>query len=126
MFEQSYTFSFEAAHELGINVADVPDHPYSHLHGHSFEVTVTLNAEGVGEKGWIVDFAELKSACEDVHRRLDHRFLNHIEGLERPTLENIARYIFAALSLSLTALASVEVGRPSLRERVRYAPSSSH
>lgn len=123
MFEQSYSFHFEAAHELGANVKNAPDHPYSHIHGHSFEVTVTLAADSVGEKGWVMDFADLKAACEDVRGQLDHRFLNHIEGLERPTLENLARYIFGVLSQSLGDLAYVDVARPSLRERVRYSLS---
>ncbi|MEM9233396.1 MAG: 6-carboxytetrahydropterin synthase QueD [Pseudomonadota bacterium] len=122
MFEQSYSFHFEAAHELGANVKNTPDHPYSHIHGHSFHVTVTLAADAVGEKGWVMDFAELKAACEDVRSKLDHRFLNHIEGLERPTLENLARYIFGILSASLSDLATVDVARPSLQERVRYSP----
>ena len=122
MFEQSYTFHFEAAHELGANVEDQPDHPYGHIHGHSFEVTVTLAAEDVGETGWVMDFAALKDECARVHNRLDHRFLNTIEGLERPTLENIARYIHAVLSQNITDLYAVEVARPSLKERVKFCP----
>ena len=124
MFEQSYSFTFEAAHELGQNVEDTPDHPYSHVHGHSFEVTVILGANRVGEKGWVMDFPQLRAACQKLHDLLDHRFLNHIEGLERPTLENLALFIHERLSSPLPALSSVEVARPSLRERVRYSPSS--
>ena len=50
MLEQSYRFTFEAAHELGQNVADQPEHPYARIHGHSFEATVTLRAEADAEK----------------------------------------------------------------------------
>ena len=124
MYEQSYSFSFEAAHELGQNVGRDPAHPYSHIHGHSFEVTVTLAAEELGEKEWITDFAKLKAACATMHERLDHRFLNEIEGLERPTMENIARYLFDALRPALPAINAVEVARPSLHERVRYRPTT--
>lgn len=122
-FTQSYRFGFEAAHELGANVAATSGHPYAHVHGHSFEATVFLGAEDLPAEGWIMDFAAVRAACDDVRGRLDHRLLNTIPGLERPTLEHLARFIFAHLEGQLLALTAVEVARPSLREAVRYAPS---
>ena len=119
MFEQSYSFGFEAAHELAANVE--PGHDYAHVHGHSFEATVTLRGEP-GARGWLQDFAEVRAACEAVRARLDHRFLNRIEGLERPTLERLAVFIHDALRPALPALAEVAVARPSLKERVTYRP----
>ncbi len=123
MFEQSYHFSIEAAHELGDAVGRDPDHPYTHIHGHSFEITVTLRGEKLSSAGWLTDFATVKTACQDIHARLDHRFLNDIDGLERPTLEHLAKWIFDNLKPALPALAAVEAARPSLRERVRYEPA---
>ncbi|WP_051881854.1 6-pyruvoyl trahydropterin synthase family protein [Parvularcula oceani] len=120
MYEQSYSFGFEAAHELGANVA--PGHDYSHIHGHSFRATAVLRAETLGEQGWVTDFAEVRAACEAVRERLDHRFLNKIEGLERPTLEVLAAWVFDHLKARLPALAEVEVARPTLHEAVRYRP----
>lgn len=79
-----------------------------------------MQAETVGEKGWVEDFALVKAACAELHGQLDHRFLNTIEGLERPTLERMAEWILNALSPSLPAISSVEVARPSLNERVVY------
>ena len=117
-YEQSYAFGFEAAHELAVNVG--PDHDYAHVHGHSFRVTVTLAASEAGPEGWVMDFAALREACEGVRARLDHRLLNLIEGLERPTLERLAAWIAGELSGALPALAMVEVARPSLSESVRY------
>lgn len=122
MFEQSYSFGFEAAHELGSAAQAGPDHPYAHVHGHSFAVTVTLCADTLAPQGWLVDFADVRAACDAVRARLDHRFLNRIEGLETPTLEVLARWIHEALSPHLPAIAEVEVARPSLQERVRYRP----
>ena len=119
MYEQTYSFGFEAAHELAANVEG--DHDYAHVHGHSFEVTVTLRG-APGAEGWLVDFAEVRAACEDVRTLLDHRFLNRIEGLEQPTLERIAVWMFDRLRGSLPELARVEIARPSLRERVAYTP----
>lgn len=123
MYEQSYEFSFEAAHELGAAV-DAPDrgaHPYSRLHGHSFVATVTLAAPALANGRWIVDYADLKAACARLALRLDHRLLNEIEGLETPTLENIAAWIYREIAADLPMVRSVGLARPTLRERVTYS-----
>lgn len=120
MFEQSYTFTFEAAHDLAENVRGEADHPYSRIHGHSFVVTLTLRAEKLAPEGWIIDFARLKAICARLHGQLDHRLLNAIPGLERPTLENTAAWIFAAAIADAPALYKVELARPSLNERVAF------
>ncbi|MEM1379114.1 MAG: 6-carboxytetrahydropterin synthase [Pseudomonadota bacterium] len=120
-FEQRYTFHFEAAHELGENVADT-DHPYAHIHGHSFQVTLFLRGAGLSPKGWLCDFADVRRAADQLRETLDHRFLNHIEGLALPTLENVAKFIFDRGNQALPLLAAVEVARPSLGESVRYEP----
>jgi 6-pyruvoyltetrahydropterin/6-carboxytetrahydropterin synthase len=121
MFEQRYRFFFEAAHELGGNVGG-GDHPYAQVHGHSFEVLLILRGDELGPKGWLTDFALVRAEADALRDVLDHRFLNHIEGLEVPTLENLARYIFERSSKSLAQLAAVEVARPSLGESARYEP----
>ena len=56
-----------------------------------------------------MDFADLKSACTPVHDALDHRYLNEIPGLENPTSEQIARWIWVRLDDVLPGLAAVEV-----------------
>lgn len=120
MYEQSYQFTFEAAHDLAENVRGEGDHPYARVHGHSFVVTVTLRAGALAPEGWIMDYAALRKACERVRDRLDHRLLNDIAGLERPTLENTAAWIFKAFAPETPALWRVEVARPTLNERVAY------
>ena len=122
MYEQSYSFGFEAAHELGGNVE--AGHDYAHVHGHSFEVTVTLRGEP-GPQGWLRDFAEVRAACEGVRLRLDHRLLNRIDGLSVPTLETLAKWIYERLAPALPELAVVAVARPSLREGVAFTPERS-
>jgi len=99
-------FSFEAAHRL----PNVPEgHKCARLHGHSFQVRVTIEGP-VGERtGWVMDFADLKSAFGPVHDRLDHRYLNEIPGLENPTSEILARWIWRALRPTLVGLAEIEV-----------------
>jgi 6-pyruvoyltetrahydropterin/6-carboxytetrahydropterin synthase len=99
-------FSFEAAHRLP-NVP--PDHKCARLHGHSFQVRVSVDGP-VGERtGWVVDFAELKAAFRPVYDQLDHRYLNEVTGLENPTSENLARWIWGRLSPVLVGLSEVEV-----------------
>jgi 6-pyruvoyltetrahydropterin/6-carboxytetrahydropterin synthase len=99
-------FSFEAAHRLP-NVAE--GHKCARLHGHSFIVRVTVDGPIGAESGWVMDFAELKTAFRPVHERLDHRYLNEISGLENPTSEHLARWIWRELVPALPRLAEIEV-----------------
>lgn len=88
-------FGFEAAHRL----PHVPEgHKCARLHGHSFRVEVHVAGPVDPELGWVVDFAEIKDAFAPLHDALDHRYLNEIEGLENPTSENLAVWIWDRLS----------------------------
>lgn len=118
-YEQRFSFHFEAAHQLAHNVYD-DDHPYAHIHGHSFQVTLYLRGDEVGPKGWLCDFSTVRDTADRIRATLDHRLLNDIEGLETPTLENLARYIYEKAAAELAPLRAVEVARPSLNESVRY------
>lgn len=99
-------FSFESAHRL----PNVPDgHKCARLHGHSFHVRVSVSG-AVGEtSGWVMDFADIKAAVKPIHDELDHRYLNEIAGLENPTSEVLARWIWRALSPALPGLAEIQV-----------------
>ena len=99
-------FSFEAAHRL----PNVPaDHKCARLHGHSFQVRVSVRGIVGAHTGWIVDFADIKAAVRPVHEALDHRYLNDVEGLENPTSENVAIWIWRRLVVVIDGLAAVEV-----------------
>jgi len=99
-------FSFEAAHLL----PNVPEgHKCARLHGHSFHARVTVEGPVGESSGWVMDFADLKSAFEPLHDRLDHRYLNEIPGLANPTSEHIARWIWRELRPRLPWLVEVEV-----------------
>lgn len=99
-------FTFEAAHQL----PNVPaDHKCHRLHGHSFRVEVHVSGQVGTESGWVVDFAEIKAAFEPLKKQLDHHFLNEIDGLENPTSENLARWIWRRLELGLLGLSKVVV-----------------
>ncbi len=99
-------FSFEAAHRL-------PEAPSGHkcarLHGHSFRVELACEGEVDPKSGWLVDFGEIKRVFDPHLEALDHRCLNEIEGLENPTAENLARWIWVRVKPSLPWLTQVTV-----------------
>ncbi|MEM7136240.1 MAG: 6-carboxytetrahydropterin synthase QueD [Myxococcota bacterium] len=100
-------FTFEAAHML----PNVPDgHKCKRLHGHSYYVHVHVSGPLHPELEWVVDFADVSAAFDPIWRQLDHRYLNEIEGLENPTSENIAKWIWVRLKPSLPQLSKVVVG----------------
>lgn len=99
-------FTFEAAHRLP-NVAE--DHKCRRLHGHSYRVRVYVEAELDPALGWVIDFADIAAAFEPIRLRLDHYYLNEIDGLENPTSEVLARWIWARLEPILPILSRIEV-----------------
>jgi len=99
-------FSIEAAHKL----PNVPDgHKCGRLHGHSFQVSVYLAGEPGADSGWIMDFADLKEVFKPVFDTLDHHYLNDIAGLENPTSENLARWVWEHLKPDLPELSAIEI-----------------
>jgi 6-pyruvoyltetrahydropterin/6-carboxytetrahydropterin synthase len=99
-------FRFEAAHHL----PNVPEgHQCGRLHGHSFRVEVHVSGPVDAYTGWVIDFADIKSAFKPILDRLDHYYLNEIEGLENPTSENIAIWIWRHLKPRLEPLSKIVV-----------------
>jgi 6-pyruvoyltetrahydropterin/6-carboxytetrahydropterin synthase len=91
----SRRYTLECAHHLP-NVDD--HHKCRRLHGHSYVVEVVVAGRIDQVKGWICDFADIdKVFMANVHSKLDHRYLNEVKGLENPTCENLARWIWGAL-----------------------------
>ena len=109
---------FEAAHHLA---ECAEGQGYTHLHGHSFKVTLTVTGTPSGPNGWVEDLARLKAVLEDVRGHLDHACLNDIEGLEKPSLERLCAWIAAFAAPRLPGLSAVCVARPSLNERCTLA-----
>lgn len=99
-------FTIEAAHRL----PNVPvGHKCSRLHGHSFRVELHVSGAVDAHAGWVMDFADVKSAFQPLFDRLDHHYLNEIAGLENPTSENLARWIWSELKTSLPQLSKVVI-----------------
>ena len=110
-------FLFEAAHFLP---SAPPGHPNSRLHGHSFRVRVTVEGEPSSATGLVLHFEELEKALAGARQTLDHNMLNEIPGLELPTLERIAIWLWRRLDESVAGLAEIEVSRDSCREGAIY------
>jgi len=102
----SKTFSFEAAHWLPC----FPDgHKCRRLHGHSFRVEVVVAGVVPPEAGYLIDYGEIRAATAPIEAELDHRCLNDLPGLENPTSEIIARWIWDRLKPALPMLDAVIV-----------------
>ena len=100
------TFQFEAAHQL----PNVPaDHKCGRLHGHSFRVEVVVAGECDPRLGWLMDYAEISEAFRPFLDQLDHYHLNDIPGLENPTSENLAKWIWDRLKPKLPLLNEIAV-----------------
>ncbi|WP_038172492.1 MULTISPECIES: 6-carboxytetrahydropterin synthase QueD [Vibrio] len=99
-------FMFEAAHHL----PHVPEgHKCGRLHGHSFLVRLYVEGEVDPHTGWVIDFSEIKVAFKPIYDRLDHYYLNDIKGLENPTSEVLAKWIWNELKPSLPLLSKIEI-----------------
>ena len=100
------TFTFEAAHLL-------PTFPEGHkcrrLHGHSFRITVEVAGEVDKAKGILIDYGDIKATYEPIRKQLDHYYLNEIVGLENPTSEVLARWIWQRLKPELPLLSKITV-----------------
>ena len=100
------TFQFEAAHLL-------PHLPKSHkcrrLHGHSFKVEIAVAGQCHPKLAWVMDYADITAAFDPIWKKLDHRYLNEIPGLENPTSECIAAWIWRRLKPKLPLLTEVVV-----------------
>ena len=114
MIELSQEFTFDAAHFL----EGAPE--YRRMHGHSFYAEVTLRGEPDAETGFLRDLGEVHKALVDIRETLDHRLLNDIEDLGKPTLENLARYIYVRAKAVLPEVTRVKLRRPSYGQTCVY------
>lgn len=99
-------FMFEAAHRL----PNVPEgHKCARLHGHSWKGTIYVAGEVDREQGWVMDYADIKKKFRPIYEQLDHHYLNDIEGLENPTSEVLAKWIWDRLKPDLPELTRVVI-----------------
>jgi 6-pyruvoyltetrahydropterin/6-carboxytetrahydropterin synthase len=99
-------FTIEAAHRL----PNVPaGHKCARLHGHSFRIELHLRGAVDAHSGWVMDFGDVRAAFQPVYERLDHHYLNEIAGLENPTSENLARWVWNEAKPRLPMLCKVVI-----------------
>jgi 6-pyruvoyltetrahydropterin/6-carboxytetrahydropterin synthase len=105
--ELAKTFRFEAAHRLPMVP---PDHKCHRMHGHSFAIEVTIEGEIDERMGWLVDFADISGVVEPILKgELDHHTLNDVPGLDNPTSERLAVWLWRRLAPVLPGLAAITV-----------------
>jgi 6-pyruvoyltetrahydropterin/6-carboxytetrahydropterin synthase len=117
MVELTQEFHFDAAHRL-----EGSGDENARLHGHSFRASIVLCGEPDPRRGWLCDLGEVKAVVEAISAELDHRLLNDLPGLDRPTLENLARFIYQRARAALPQVVRVFVSRPSLGQSCTYEP----
>ena len=112
-YELRKTLNFESAHRL----PHVPTgHKCGRLHGHSFQVTLIVRGPLDAKTGWVMDYTDIKNAAQPMIDQLDHNYLNDIKGLENPTSEVLAKWIFDHLQPKLKGLYQVIVSETCTTE----------
>lgn len=120
LMELRKTFQFEAAHLLPL----LPEgHKCRRLHGHSFQVEIVVRGELDPHLGWVMDYAEITRIFKPLWSQLDHYYLNEIPGLENPTSENVAIWIWDRLKPQLPALSEVVVAETCTARCVYRGPA---
>jgi 6-pyruvoyltetrahydropterin/6-carboxytetrahydropterin synthase len=110
LYELSQRFDFEAAHMLD---RDIDAEPSRRIHGHTYYAEVTVKGDPDPRTGMLLDLGDLRRHLVNVRNLLDHRLLNEVAGLGKPTLEGLCGFIAARLREPLPNLATVRVWRAS-------------
>lgn len=113
IFELRKSVTIESAHRLPLLP---PEHKCARLHGHSFKITLVVRGPLNPQTGWVIDYADLKKAAEPVVAALDHRYLNEVPGLENPTSEVLAQWVYNKIKPSLPLLFTVIIGETCTTE----------
>lgn len=116
-----FSFDFAAARSLPQLPAT---HRCSRLHGHTFHVELTIRGAAGVESGWVVDFDDVDRAMAELKEQLDHRLLNEIPGLENPTTEMLAQWLWREISRRFEGVFCVTVQEHPSRGVRYYGPSA--
>jgi 6-pyruvoyltetrahydropterin/6-carboxytetrahydropterin synthase len=100
------TFTFDSAHFL----PNVPDgHKCKNIHGHTYSLTVFIEGELEEHLEWVMDFAVIKKVINPIIKQIDHKLMNEIAGLENPTCENIAVWLWNKIKPEIPLLSKIEL-----------------
>lgn len=106
LFELKSHFQIESARYL----PHLPEnHPCRRMHGHSFKIILTLQGTIEPKIGWVQDYNEINEIMRPILLQIDHRILNEVSGLENPTSELLALWIYEHAKPNLTLLKSVTI-----------------
>jgi 6-pyruvoyltetrahydropterin/6-carboxytetrahydropterin synthase len=93
-----------------------PEHPCSRMHGHSFKIILTLVGDLDPHIGWVIDYNDIQSIMLPLITKIDHRVLNEVEGLENPTSELLAKWLFDRARIQIPSLRKVSVAETPMTE----------
>jgi len=113
----SRTFTFEAAHSL--NLSGSTDEGYKRLHGHSFTCTLSVRGQKDEIDDWLMDFGSFDPVIEALKSKLDHAYLNDLEGLKSATLENLCAFIYELAAPKIVCLYAVELERKTCGQKCK-------
>jgi 6-pyruvoyltetrahydropterin/6-carboxytetrahydropterin synthase len=104
MYELTVKSHFDAAHALRGYPGECRK-----LHGHTWDVEVTVAGEKLDEVGIVYDFKSLKEDLNAVLAEYDHAYLNDVPPFDAitPTAENLARIIYERLADTVDRRVSV-------------------
>ena len=114
VFEITKAATFDAAHHF----PNEPEgSPYRRIHGHSFQVEVSIRSDRLDANGWVADLNALDTALKAAAGELDHGMLNEHAGLEIPSLEHLCLWFARRLTPDWPGLSRITVSRPTIHER---------
>ena len=114
--ELTQAFYFEAAHTLRRYVEGESESS-RRVHGHTYHAEVTLRGEPDAATGMVMDLGLVRRELARLRERLDHHFLDEVDGIGPPTLENLCAFIARELKAALPQLVRVAVFRPASGDR---------
>ncbi len=93
------------------------EHPCRQMHGHSFKIIIELSTDALDSNiGWVQDYHEIHLIMQPILKQLDHKVLNEVNGLENPTSELLAKWLYYKIKKAIPTLSKVSVLETSLTE----------
>ena len=87
------------------------------MHGHTYHAEIRVRGTPDPATGMVLDLGLLRSEADKIRALLDHRMLDTIEGLGRPTLENLCAFIARQVRAAQLPVSAVAVWRDGIGDR---------
>ena len=104
-------YYFDAAHFM-TNLKK--GHKYTKVHGHSYEKIIKISGNLDKTNNWILNYDDIDEIVNPLLQKIDHKTLNDIKGLEKPTSENLAKWFWERIRKKIVNLESIEIIRPRI------------